>query len=527
MRYYRKGMILCLAAALMLTGCQMQPGGDTETVNNTEVGEKKTEEKKTEDATEQQENQEASGTIRLRIEHHQYDDPVETGNGVAFYGWYDTLQVMGMESESAIMQTLQSWADEYEKNYLSEAAAYADESRDDTYVQENNMYYYLSAGIKTERIDSQVVSLRLDNGAYRGGVHGDYWTNGVTFDTRTGKQLTLSDLGDIQSELKDYLWKQLESDSDGYFENSEQSLAELIQEGDICWFLTGQGVQIVINPYEIASYAAGQFRVLVPYETLTGMKTDYIPDSNMRGIDWGALMQDSVYEQDMDGDGNMDTLSIKVDGGDENSMDAVTVCYNTAELTLPEAFGMTSAYICKGDDKYYLLLTTYGYSEYRTSRLYEFPDGEPVEVFRLDGGEVLGCSQDGVWMQEEIQCLGTYWGYRYYILQDGTLKPESDTCVLTNTKESEYRYGITPNQDIPVRMQQEKDGKLEDAVLRAGIMIYPITIREQPESGVSTIGFELVDGTYGELDVRVDPDGRQYVNGIEQMELFDDLPYGD
>ena len=69
------------------------------------------------------------------------------------------------------------------------------------------------------------------------------------------------------------------------------------------------------------------------------------------------------------------------------------------------------------------------------------------------------------------------------------------------------------------------DGSLEHSTLRAGITIYPITIQDHPESGTSTIGFELIDGTYGELEVYIDEEGRQYVNGIEQMDLFDDLPY--
>ena len=101
-------------------------------------------------------------------------------------------------------------------------------------------------------------------------------------------------------------------------------------------------------------------------------------------------------------------------------MNAVSICYNTAELTLTETLGMTSAYICRDKDKYYLLLTTYGHDEYYTTRLYEFPDGEPIEVSRLDGGRTLGCSQDGVWIEEEADQQSTY---RYYTLQDGTLKP--------------------------------------------------------------------------------------------------------
>ena len=48
---------------------------------------------------------------------------------------------------------------------------------------------------------------------------------------------------------------------------------------------------------------------------------------------------------------------------------------------------------------------------------------------------------------------------------------------------------------------------------------------ESHQSRTSTIGFELIDGTYGELEVYIDEEGRQYVNGIEQMDLFDDLPY--
>lgn len=525
MKHYRKGIVLCLASVWMLTGCQIQPEQGTEASGSNYETEQMIEKKTEAATTEQSDIQVATGALRLQIEHHYYDSEENSEETIFFFGEYDTLQVTDTDPESSIKQALETWANEQKKNYLTEAAGYASEAKEDTYMQENNMYYYLKNGIQTERVDSQVVSLSLANSAYRGGVHGDYWTKGVTFDTYTGEQLTLADLGDIQTELKDYIWKQLEPDSDELFEDSEQVIADLIETGDICWYLTGQGIQIVINPYEIASFAAGQRQILVPYQELTEMKSEYIPEESTAGIMYLSLEEETVYNLDMNNDGLPDTLHINVDYESEGNLGAVTIGYNTSELILQDSLGVTSAYICKDSGTMYLLLTTYGYSDYQTTRLYEFPDGEPIEVYHLDGGKVWGCSQDGVWIEEVVEKLGTYWGYRYYILKDGILQIESDIYNLTNTKDAEYRHGITPKQDISVRMERGMDGALEDSTLRAGITIYPVTIQDHPESGTSTIGFELIDGTYGELEVRIDKDGRQYVNGIEQTELFDDLPY--
>lgn len=526
-KYQKRIGALCVAMILMLTGCQIQPDRGTETGSSSLKEEKKTEGTKSETTTEQVDiAQEPAEMIRLRIERQYYEGPDVTEGGTVFFGEYDTLALVDTDPTTAIGKALEDWNADYENEYRMQAAQYADQAKEDMDTVADGMYYYLSSEIKTERVDSQVVSLRLDNSAYRGGVHGDYWENGITFDAQNGKQLALSDLGNIQSDLKEYVWQKLKPREEDFFEDGEQTLSEMIRTEDICWYLTGQGVQIVINPYEMASFAAGQFRVLVPYQELSGINERYVPQEDTKGIEYSSLiMGDDAYEQDMDGDGVQDTLFIRTDYEKQDEMDVVTICYNTSELTLTETLGVASAYICKENGTYYLLLTTYGFAEEKTTRLYEFLDGEPVEVFRLEGGEVLGCSQDGVWTERVFQRLGTYWGHQYYILQDGILQPASYICVLANGKDAEYRHGITPKQDVPARMEQGMDGSLEDSTLRAGITIYPITIQDHPESGTSTIGFELIDGTYGELEVYIDEEGRQYVNGIEQMDLFDDLPY--
>lgn len=519
MRIYKRGMgILCAVILLALTGCQMHSGRDTGDTGS-EAGHldagKRTEDDTTADGTTQATaGQETTEPIRLRIVHHNSED-------FAFYGGYDTIELPDMNPDMPIVKAMREWSAAYEQDYMAQMADYINELSDEENLQPD-VYYYLNKQIETQRVDSQVVSLSLFQSAFRGGVHGDYWTEGVSFDSQTGEQLTLEDLGDIKDDMKDAVWNRLKDEEYGFFDNPEATIEEMIQMESVCWYLTGGGIQVIFNPYELAPYASGDIRVLIPYEELEGMNAAYIPSGNE--IEYQMLQEGSHYEEDIDGDGETELLSVMVNYGSEGEDTAVTVACNTSELILTDTVGMDSAYVCKAEGVYYLLVTTYGYGEYRTTRMYEFADDEPIEIFRQEGAEVLGYSQDGVWMLERIERLGTYFGYRYYRMQNGNLQRESDVYVLTNTKDAQYRCGITPNMGIPVLFRQEMDGELQEGVLEAGTKIYPTIIYDYPESGASTIGFELEDGTYGELQVQI-IDGMQYVNEIEQSDMFDDLPY--
>lgn len=217
-KYQKRIGALCAVMILMLTGCQIQPDRGTETGSSSLKEEKKTESTKSETTTEQVDiAQEPAEMIRLRIERQYYEGPDVTEGGTVFFGEYDTLALVDTDPTTAIGKALEDWNADYENEYRMQAVQYADQAKEDTDTVADGMYYYLSSEIKTERVDSQVVSLRLDNSAYRGGVHGDYWENGITFDAQNGKQLTLSDLGNIQSDLKEYVWQKLKPREEDFF----------------------------------------------------------------------------------------------------------------------------------------------------------------------------------------------------------------------------------------------------------------------------------------------------------------------
>lgn len=533
MRIYKRGIgILCAAALLALTGCQAQQneGTTTEQKNpDTENHATKEDEAGTTE-TQQKDKGETSEPIRLSIAHHEYyNQEVEDGS-LPFQGEYDTIECPDMNPEIPVVQAILKWSDNYEQTYLAEVLDYVDEVKDEENVQPG-MTYFLDGQMTTHRIDSQVVSLSLTQNSFRGGVHSEYWTSGLNFDAETGAILALEDLGEIKSDVKEYVWSQLEKQSDEvqFFDNTEATVEEMIQDESICWYLTGSGIQVIFNPYEIATFASGELRILVPYQELSGMKPNYLP-SDEQSLEYELLKEGYVFEADVDGDGETEELSVQVDYENEEET-AVTVCCDTTGLTLTDTAGLDCAYVCRDGDTYYLLITTYAYGEYRTTRVYEFADDEPIQIYCINGGKILGYAQNGIWMKERIERLGTYFGYRYYTLKDGIPQQTDSAYVLANTKYAAYRQSITPNMGIPVKFRQELDGELQEGVLEAGTPIYPTIIydypeitTEYPESGTATVGFELEDGTYGELQVQI-IDGMQYVNEINQFEMFADLPY--
>lgn len=532
MRIYKRGMgVLCAAVLLVMTGCQAQRNEGTTTEQGNDVGNYTTEEDTTEtDATEQEGYEETSEPIRLRIAHHEYyNQEVEDGN-LPFQGEYDTIECPDMNPEIPVVKAILEWSDNYEQTYLTEVLDYIEEVKDEENVQPG-MTYFLDGHMTTYRIDSQVVSLSLTQNSFRGGVHSEYWTSGLNFDAETGAILALEDLGEIKSDMKEYVWSQLEKQADEvqFFDNTEATVEEMIQDESICWYLTESGIQVIFNPYEIATFASGELRILVPYQELSGMKSDYLPLDG-QNLEYELLKEGYVFEADVDGDGETEELSFQVDSENEEET-AVTVSCNTTGLTLTGAAGLDCAYVCRDGDTYYMLISTHGYGEYRITRVYEFADDEPIEIYRINDGELLGYAQGGIWMKERIERLGTYFGYRYYSLKDGIPMRTDDAYVLTNTRYAAYRQSITPNMGIPVKFRQESDGELLEGVLEAGTRIYPTIIydyptinSDYPESGTTTVGFELEDGTYGELQVQI-IDGMQYVNEINQFEMFDDLPY--
>jgi len=123
--------------------------------------------------------------------------------------------------------------------------------------------------------NSNIVSFELTNTGYLGGAHGFKDRSLMTFDSKTGQRLTVTDL--VEERSRATLNRVLEAEFRRAREiRAGQSLQDagfFILPGQELpigenFALSDKGLEIQYNPYEVAPYALGETRVKLPKEAI-------------------------------------------------------------------------------------------------------------------------------------------------------------------------------------------------------------------------------------------------------------------
>ena len=135
--------------------------------------------------------------------------------------------------------------------------------------------WQLQTRADTVHSSPKALTVKVETYAYTGGAHPNSSLNFYTFDRKTGRLLTLTDMVDDTAALLGVLEKAF---------RQQQNLApnaNLEVEGyflrDGHFFLPANvgtardGLVFYYNPYEIAAYAVGPIQVTIPYEKLNGI----------------------------------------------------------------------------------------------------------------------------------------------------------------------------------------------------------------------------------------------------------------
>lgn len=116
----------------------------------------------------------------------------------------------------------------------------------------------------------QIISVALNTYANAGGAHGNSYINLLNFNAETGKLLTLNNIiNDVEGFTKlvnIYFNKTIEdegNDTGAYFMDGEFTLPEQIGFSD-------EGLILLYNTYEIASYAQGITEFEIPFSEVDG-----------------------------------------------------------------------------------------------------------------------------------------------------------------------------------------------------------------------------------------------------------------
>lgn len=509
-------LMSAMLMAVLFTAC----GGQSQTTEQTTgAGSDVTtqQEQQSEDTTEatSEETQTASGNLAIDVSYQYYESENEDGY---FWGSYELPKVLG-EQYATLSEAVAKWAADYETSYLEQAANYEAEAQQ--YAEEGDdseFYgYSFSSTIKVARADERVASITVDESAYTGGVHGSAYLYGVNLDSQTGEIIKFSDLGDIRQDVIMYLQDYFTDNPSDLF--SADECLEIFEEklgNDDAWYLTGEGLAIVFNEYEINSYAAGRSVVIVPYAELTAFNQAYVPAD---GVGFTQLYENKPMYIDVNADGDAETVTLSVyyseDGGSDIEL-------SVGDLSLDLGIGeyVSSAYYVRTKDKRsFVLVSGDMASDDYVTQLIELTDGVPKKCDEVEGN-IAVMSNAVVYLDCSVYVLGTYSSRRSYTFTNGSLEPQETAYILRNNAiENSVIPAPTLKQALKVRVGASEDSELTEEELPAGTVIYPCMY-----DGETKVGFRLADGRYGELTIEWTDDGI-VIDGKLEWDLFDNLPY--
>lgn len=149
--------------------------------------------------------------------------------------------------------------------------------------------FSMNRTIRSERADSSIISLRIVDRASLGTTD-TLKISGTTYDSQTGNEITLADLGESSEKIVNAVSEKIlvsfneDAKYQGVFFNEgySETIKSLISDGH--WYLSSEGIVIIANPGEIADSSAGFYEFTVSYDDLKDViNADFIPDSDRDG----------------------------------------------------------------------------------------------------------------------------------------------------------------------------------------------------------------------------------------------------
>ncbi len=303
------------------------------------------------------------------------------------------------------------------------------------------------------RTDENLVSFRIDSDYYEGGAHSLKNQTGVTFDTETGKELTISDVvKDKESFLRLLQNKVKEEypDEYGQIEHPDEFFRELAEqsEQEIDWYMDSESLVVIWNSFALN---AGDVEIQRIHFFLDECK-DYL-DSKYLQIpeDYIIPLDLNNYKADINGDGKRE--EVRISGGGTNSEE---IYYNTIEcgdkkLELKKGAFDTVAYLAHTGGKYYMMVFEGMGAENSTHisivDLEEMSCDEEKAVYAVQRNTytesrnledrflsvntyLAFMNPADICLDTRMDMLSTYQGYReYYIDNHGNLTAKSEDYI--------------------------------------------------------------------------------------------------
>lgn len=212
----------------------------------------------------------------------------ETGDDNVSYMSPTVFMPERSDAAAKINESLEALATEYTtKTYQDNYGHYTQNIGDGT--AKGLSAFGMERTIRSQRADSGVISLRVVDRASLGTTN-TLKISGISYDSQTGDELKLADLGSSSEKLVNTVSEKIlvsfneDPKYSGVFFNEgyTEAIKSLVSDGH--WYLSADGIVIIANPGEIADAAAGFYEFTVPYSELGDViSKDYIPSADLDG----------------------------------------------------------------------------------------------------------------------------------------------------------------------------------------------------------------------------------------------------
>ena len=420
------------------------------------------------------------------------------------------------------------------------------------------------------RADSNVISVFREHSSYWGGVHGMYAYSGVSFDTASGRELTIADVvADMDAffGLVNDKMKSQYADIYEYLSDVEEYLAGIDPADNqaIAWSIDSEGVNVYFNPYTLGAYAMGAQIISVGFDEAPEIFEErymMVPETYVI-----PMNQNIPRCVDTDGDGERELVEIMYEpveyAGEYSGQYDWQITAGDRSVTVPDSCYSENSYLVRANDQYYLYIFECSDNDYRLLATVDFKNMVYDQDKTINAGTGMIAydwreTEDGYasWdmgygftdpenfeLETRLDMLSTITGKRaYHVGRDG--------YPVSNDEWYQINGGIVlqSKQDV-VCDQVDKNGR-KTAETTLGKNTYVILVRTDGETWVdvqeideSEIVTEEYGEEYGDLcmmyveDAKPDYDRAIYrisvncmeyphtVNGIEEDQMFSGIMY--
>lgn len=496
----------------------------------TQAKESSAEETKAEE--EGQENQDSAAIVPVTVD-YSYDGDWKDQKTL-FSSKVAQIKLMDDSHEKLqdALKALNQSALDDQKSVIDENKEYAEQE----YASNPDMVEYtFDRDILVARSDETVLSMAVMEGSYLGGAHPFGMTTGRTYDTQTGKELSLKDVVSDYDGIYEYVKKQLEENYDQsmFFEDYQDTLQKMFYDesgdyGTVQWTISQTELSIYFNQYDLAPYVAGSQQVDISFKEQPQLfQSKYVVEKESYSK---VIRENSSCFADVNGDGKEEEISYSVARDEYGFGGAITVTcdgqtFDTAEVDkdASDAYGAYGAYSSEG----YVLHTsdgrTYLYLQHLDDNDYRY-----VNVFRLDQGRPSYVGYEGMaWYNTQIldpdsfmlytrlDVLGTYYGMKRYHVDEAGLPASDDEAYVINGSSM-----LRSTRDLAVTIL-EKNGSETEATVPSGTG-YTIFRTD----GASYADAHLNDGRDCRIQIKEGSRGWGWdIDGVSEEECFEWLPY--